>query len=413
MLAFFFRLSSLAIRFLCPLAILALSNAETMGNYYIFTSYFTFFVGISALEMGVPFSRRFLRCNSEKRRRCVFSGFLVNLAVVTTVVAIPASLFVASWAGVSNFLIPLFFLSLVTEACVNEVGRFFWNIGEWRSPSLRDLVRAVIFTAAIVGSVYFEQKVLTSMTFLIITAGNLCIMGWEMRFWGMAPTGRVVHPSRLLRSVWARVRRSLAGSLPQFLQMQLLGLQPLLERKLLEKALGLSELAAFAFLTSLMQSAAGLVLVPMVAKTRRGVLGSQSVLERVNANRQALLLLFNICVISGAIGFLVFVGLPLINALMEKEISATFFIALIAYLSSVAAIFCSAIAPLLTVKKYASKANALTFLALAPLFVAQWKIQEIGGEKIGLIAIGIVALLLVLGRVAFINCVLKRLTIEP
>jgi hypothetical protein len=97
---------------------------------------------------------------------------------------------------------------------------------------------------------------------------------------------------------------------------------------------------------------------------------------------------------------------------MGKEIPATFFIVLIAYLSSVAAIFCSAIAPLLTVTSYAWKANALTFLALAPLFFAQWTSHEIGDYKLGLIAIGIVALLLIIGRVVFINCVLKHLTKE-
>jgi hypothetical protein len=128
MSAFLFRLSALAVRFLCPLVALALSSPETMGKYYLFISYFTFVVGVSALELAVPFSRKYLRCRGDKQRRLVFAGFMTNQMVVTTALAIPAGMLVASWAGVPAILIPMFCLSLATEACVNEVGRFFWNI---------------------------------------------------------------------------------------------------------------------------------------------------------------------------------------------------------------------------------------------------------------------------------------------
>jgi len=203
-----------------------------------------------------------------------------------------------------------------------------------------------------------------------------------------------------------------AGSLPQFAHMQLLGLQPLLERTLVENTLGLAAVGAFSFLTSVMQSAAGLLLVPMVAKTRQGLLGALSVSERINANRQALILLCKICVISGALAVMVYVAQPLLKSLMGKEIPITFILVLIAYLSSVSTIFCSAIAPMLTVKGYAWSANGLTLLALIPLFVAQWIYPEIGFDNLGLMAIAMVALLLLIGRVIFINHVSKRLNLE-
>ena len=164
-----------------------------MGAYYLFISYFTFVVGVSSLELAVPFSRKFLRCKSGRKQRLLFSGFLTNLIAVTAALAIPTGVLVAGWAGVPMALIPLFCLSLATEACVNEVGRFFWNIGEWKMPSLRDLIRAVIFTTAIVVSVYIENEVLTSMTFLILSAGNLAIMGYEWRSWGGARTARDIQ----------------------------------------------------------------------------------------------------------------------------------------------------------------------------------------------------------------------------
>jgi hypothetical protein len=194
--------------------------------------------------------------------------------------------------------------------------------------------------------------------------------------------------------------------------MQLLGLQPLLERTLVENTLGLAAVGAFSFLTSVMQSAAGLLLVPMVAKTRQGLLGALSVSERINANRQALILLCKICVISGALAVMVYVAQPLLKSLMGKEIPITFILVLIAYLSSVSTIFCSAIAPMLTVKGYAWSANGLTLLALIPLFVAQWIYPEIGFDNLGLMAIAMVALLLLIGRVIFINHVSKRLNLE-
>lgn len=412
MQAFLLRLAALAMRFLCPLAILALSNAATMGAYYLFISYFTFVVGVSALELAVPFSRKFLRCKNEKQRRVVFNGLLANQVVVSTVLAVPAGVLVSTWAGVPAVLVPLFCLSLATEACVNEVGRFFWNIGEWRMPSLRDFVRAAVFTTAILGSVYVENDVLSAITFLTITVGNLCIMGWEWRSWGKGRLEKPTHAARMVSSAWSRAKRSLAGSLPQFVHMQLLGLQPLLERTLIEKTTGLEAVGAFSFLTAVMQSAAGLLLVPIVAKTRQGLLGARTASERIYANRQSLTLLIKIGIISGVLAVMVYVMQPLLKLLLGKDIPATLFLVVIAYLSSVSAIFCSAIAPLLTVKGYAWPANGLTFLALAPLFIAQWICPEVGLDNLGLMTIGLVGLLLLLGRVMFINRASKLLIPE-
>lgn len=412
MQAFLFRFSALAIRFLCPLAALALSNAETMGKYYLFISYFTFVVGVSALELAVPFSRKFLRCKSDKKRRLVFNGFLGNQVVVTTVLAFPTGVLVSSWAGVPAVLIPLFCLSLATEGFVNEVGRFFWNIGEWRMPSLRDFIRAVIFTVAIVGSVYFENEVLTAMTFLTIAAGNLCILCWEWKSWGTGRLPNRFHASRLARSAWNRGSRSMKVALPQFIHMQLLGLQPLLERILLEKSLGLAVVGAYAFCISVMQAGAGLLLVPWVAKARRVLLGAHTISDRIVASRQMLVLLINIFLVSGACALATYFAIPLIELVLDKSVPVNIFVVIIAFISSVSAIFCSAISPLFTAKNAAWASNGLTLFALLPLLGAQWMYPNVALDKLSLMTIGVVAVLQLAGRLIYIFRDMNRLTQE-
>jgi hypothetical protein len=365
--ALLFRLSALAIRFLCPLVALALSDADTMGKYYLFISYFTFVVGVSALELAVPFSRKFLRCRGDRQRRLVFAGFMTNQIVVTAALAVPAGMLVASWAGVPAVLIPLFCLSLATEACVNEVGRFFWNIGEWRMPSLRDLVRACIFTTAIIGSVYLDNDVLTPVTFATITAGNLCIMAWEWKAWGTGSLRAELKPARLLKTVSIRVRRSLTASLPQFAHMQILGLQPLLERTLLEKSMGLAAVAAFSLFTSIMQSASGLLLVPKIAAVRKSILDIKTAADFLSTRRMTIALFAKISVISAVFATGSYMAFPVLGSILEKDLHISPLLASIACIASVSAIFSAAISPLLTNRGTAWKTNLLCVLALCPL----------------------------------------------
>lgn len=402
MLHYFWRLSALGIRFLCPLVVLALSNAETMGAYYLFVSYFTFVVGVSSLELAVPFSRKYLRCKSDRPRRILFSGFLTNLIAVTTVLVIPAGVLFAGWAGVPIDLTPLFCLALATEAWVNESGRFFFNIGEWKIISLREFIRALIFTAAILVSVYIENEVLTSMTFLTMSVGNMAIMVYEWRSWGGVRTASDIKILYLRKSTWLRVRKSLAKSMPQFLQMQLLGLQPLLERTLIEKTAGLAPLAAFSFLTSVVQSAASLQLVPLVAKTRQLILGARSVSERNEANRQAIFLGLKIAAISGGLALAIYVSMPLLDKILARNLTLTPSLLLVAYASSVSAIFCSALAPMFTIKGFALWSNVLTALAMGCLLLGQYFRHEESVSEVLIFILCGVAAFQVTWRVLFI-----------
>lgn len=400
--AFLFRLSALAIRFLCPLAALALSNADTMGKYYLFISYFTFVVGVSALELAVPFSRKFLRCRGDRQRRLLFTGFMANQMVVTTALAVPAGILVGSWAGVPAVLIPLFCLSLATESCVNEVGRFFWNIGEWRMPSLRDLIRACIFTLAIIGSVYLEDEVLTAVTFTTITAGNICIMAWEWKAWGTDSLRAKLRAAHLLKTVWVRVRRSLAGSLPQFAHMQLLGLQPLLERTLLERSMGLASVAAFSLFTSVMQSASGLLLVPHIAAVRKSVLGIKTAADFLTARRMMIGLLSKTAAISAAFAIGAYFCFPALSLVLEKDLSISASLAAIACIVSVSAIFSAAISPLLTSSGTAWKTNMLCVIAICPLIAILIMPAAVEIAVYSAITIASVSATQIVGRLLFI-----------
>jgi hypothetical protein len=408
MQAFLFRVATLAIRFLCPLAVLALSSAEKMGEYYLFMSYFTFVVGVSALELAVPFSRKFLRCKSDRHRRLVFSGFLANQIYVTTILAFPAGIMVSAWTNMPISVIPFFCLTLLTETCVNEVGRFFWNIGEWRMPSLRDLFRSIVFTFAILISISTENKILTHTTFIIIASGNLCILLLEFKTWGNSCMISSFLNARKVRNALLRVRGSLNSSLPQFAHMQVLGLQPLLERILIEKSFGLVSVGAYSFLISVLQSAAGLILVPMVANLKKHLLGARTLADNLKAHKEAFILLLQIIFALGMLAILTYIGLPLLNVITGKEINVSFSLLFVAYITSVSAIFCSAVAPLLSKKGHAWFTNVLSLAVLAPLMGIYlfFPLNNIG--NIAITVIGLVALLQLIVRVLFIINVDKK-----
>lgn len=409
MQAFFFRLFALLIRFICPLAALALSSVETMGKYYLFVSYFMLVSGIATLELAVPFSRKYLLSKNNIQRRIIFGDFIINQSLVSLTLAIPACIFVSIWADIPLQLIPLFCLSVATEGCAIEGNRFFWNIGESKFLSKRDLIRAVIFTVAVVISIYFMKEVVSIWTFLIVMAGNLCIIVWEFRLLGGIRRRDRSNIFQILRRSLLGVRWSLSVSIPQFLHMQILTLQTLLERVLVEKTLGLASVGVFSFLTSLIQSATGLLLVPAVAKVRQSLLSAENISNRIIANSQVKVLLFKVLVISAISALIAYISLPLVNMLLRKDLFAFPSLALIAYLSSASAIFYSSIAPLFSRREYAWFANGLSLLVTIILGIAILSYQLIRIDMFGLFVIGVVALLQLLGRAIFVHCNTKAL----
>ncbi len=408
MQGFIFRFSALGIRFLCPIVALTLSNVETMGKYYIFISYFTFAVGVSSLELAVPFSRKFILSKSARQKKILFSGFLANQIVVSTALSIPIAFFASSWFDLPLLLASSFCLLLTTEACVNESSRFFWNIGESRLPSLQDLIRASIFTTAIVSSIYFQSEVLSAQTCIIISLGNLIILRWEWKFWGLTRRVRVISPYHLIKGVWLRVKRSLKGSMPQFIHIQLLSLQPLLERVLLEKTLGLAFVAAFSFFISLVQTAAGLLLVPRIASLKKRLISIRLTADNVETKNLCLIMLYQITLLTGTLAAVGYAGIPLLQIVTGKSIEVTPLLMLTVCVTSVSAIFCSAIAPLMAGYGFAMRANSFALILLAFLYGAQLAFLEVKLMAIPLLAIQLVAFAQIIFRVFYLKNIVSE-----
>jgi len=275
-------------------------------------------------------------------------------------------------------------------------------------PSLRDLFRSIVFTLAILISISTGDGILTNATFIIITSGNLCILCWEIKKWGNSCMITSFLNTRKVRNALLRVKRSLSSSLPQFAHMQILGLQPLLERVLIEKSLGLVSVGAFSFLISVLQSVAGLILVPMVANVKKHLLGAQTVADNLKAHNQALILLLKIIFILGTLAILTHVGLPLIKFIIRKEMNASPPLLLVAYITSISAIFCSAVAPLLTKKGYAWFTNVSSLAILTPLVGIHLFFPIDNIEDTSMAIIGSVALLQLIARVLFVINIDKK-----
>jgi hypothetical protein len=64
--------------------------------------------------------------------------------------------------------------------------------------------------------------------------------------------------------------------------------------------------------------------------------------------------------------------MPQLVKLIDKNISADLYLTLAALLSSISAIFCGAISPLLTTRDRAWSLNAVTLITILPLGVAQF-----------------------------------------
>jgi O-antigen/teichoic acid export membrane protein len=401
--AFFFRLLALSIRFICPLAALVFSNVEMMGKYYLFVSYFALVSGVSSLELAVPFSRKYLRAKSSANKRIIFGNFLISQALVSLAVALPVCILFYGLAEIPITLLLWFYLAAVSEACAIEGSRFFWNTGKSHILSKRDLIRAIYFMAAIVVSLYFKKEVITAVTFLIIITGNVYIIAREWEQMASMRTRARVDIYRTARRTLLIIRWSLPGSIPQFLHMQILNLQTFLERVLIEKTLGLASVGVYSLLTSIIQSVASLILVPMIAKVRQQLLSAETISKQIYANSEAIKMLLMVLSISAISTLIGYASIPVLNFIIGKTLSAQSFLVLTAYLSSVSAIFYSAIAPMFSRRGYTWLANVLSMSAAGILGVTYLLYQAIGLELIGLTAIGLVAVLQLLGRIIFIS----------
>lgn len=367
MLSFLYRLFSLSLRFGCPLVILAVSDSAMLGKYYLFSAFFTLAVFSVSLEISVPFAKRYLAAKHPARQSKVFRSLIVSQITLAAVLEIPFCIFYWYKTGAPAPIVGMLFFALISEACVNEVGRFLWNIGAASDASRRDFIRAAYFMVAMVGSVWMTGEVVSVPSLMVLAVFNAVLLVSERRYFrhseGISdPVKRAW--SKRFRSVALRVFTTVKSAGPQIVHVQILSLLPFLERSALEKTLGLAVVGSYSFQYSMVQSGASLLLMPAIASTRRIILSDHVSATSFNSS---LTLLFKVLGIAAVGAILTGIAIPIVNHLMSKNLQSSPVLLVTVLFAASASTYAAAVAPLYVASARLIKANLLTLLAMAPL----------------------------------------------
>lgn len=400
-----FRALSLLLRFGCPLFIIYVSDSNVLGSYYLFTSFFTFAIFFVALELAIPFSRSYLRVRTDGLRRKVFSTLVLSQGILALILSFPIILFHSFTTSMSLPVTILFYGALVTGACVNEVGRFFWNVGYADIASKRNLLEALIFTVSVIGSVAIAKEVVGSVTLGLLIISNLILLNYELKRWGTGGISLFFSSFKKTRYVlfFKRVFVSVKDSAPQVVHVQILSLVPYVERVLIEKSVGLGLVGSYSFQFSLIQSGASLILMPSISTLRKAIFQGYKAEDIKQIHKKSLNLLFFILVVSLACGVGSYVFIPLLAKIMRKSIETNWIILAGAYLSTVSAVYSNTIAPFYASRSRLFQSNIITLVCLLPMVFMIFYTQKMKDSSIGhvMIVIGAVALLQLLVRLYF------------
>lgn len=403
MQSFFYRLFSLLLRFSCPLVILAISDPAVLGKYYLFAAFFTLAVFSVSLEISIPFAKRYLAVKGEEGRAKVFRSLIVSQIVLAVVLEIPFCIFYWYKATISIPVVVMLFLALISEACVNEVGRFLWNIGATSAASRRDFIRAIYFMVAMVSSIWITGEVVSTASFAILASFNLVLLVSERKYFkgNLKRQGlRQRSFRRRLREISMRAFVAVKSAGPQIVHVQILSLMPFLERSAIEKTLGLAVVGSYAFQYSMVQSGASLLLLPAVAKARRIMLSEHLT---PSSYKSSLGLVFKILTITAVGAVLTGFAIPIINVLMSKHLQSNGLLLFAVLFAAAASTYAAAVAPLYITSARLVKANLLTLLCMAPL-IALIVTPGLAGnayiDSISLVVIALAGLLQLLIRCA-------------
>lgn len=384
MISFAYRLVSLLVRLGCPILILHFSTPTVLGEYYLFSTFLTFAIFLISLEAAVPFSRRYLQSSSESSRFQVFSSFIGNQIIVSAVTAIPLFGYYISTNSISLTRAMLFFLVLVTSACSNETGRFFWNIGRGDVATQRDVWRSLVFVAAIILSVSVYQTVVSGISLGLIAISEMIILNADVRRWGKGAKGSWVSNRRF--NAW---RISVLGmleqfslSLPQVLHLQFLAVLPFFERTLIDRGLGLSSVGAFSFQYAGVQAGLSLLLIPLVADTRRAILSAQTSTQYEHAHKMTFILLTRISIVAALFSLAAYLVVPFIADLMHKDLKMQPLGILAVMLTAIASTYNAAVSLLYAKSERILKANSVTLICMMPL-VCLMLFNIVGNCEIG------------------------------
>jgi hypothetical protein len=184
--------------------------------------------------------------------------------------------------------------------------------------------------------------------------------------------------------------------------MQLLGIQPLLERTLIEKTLGLSHVSAFAFTISIVQTCAGLVLLPYISKVKSKIIGARNMIEWKIVKKLSITLLLITLFVSGVLSGIVLLVIPIYNSLTDKYLPISTTLILVVYVTTVASVFCSSVSPAISKGGAEIKSNFHALLIFSPLFLAQVLPFEVQQVNVFLYLIATVAIFSMAYRIYYI-----------
>lgn len=367
-----YRISSLGLRFGCPLLILYISTPDILGAYYLFVTFFTAAIFLISLELATPFSSKYLRVRAISKKRKIFSIMITNQCIVALFLALPLTFCYCMTNAISPLMAFFFWVTLITGACVNETGRFFWNIGESVHASKRDILSSITFVFAITLSVFLKKEVVTFYSLGFITLSNLGLLHFELNHWGQGSFFRRFNfgiTRNSCKHVFKQIYSSLKDSGPQVLHVQILSVSPFCERTLIENTLGLALVGSYSFQFSLLQSGVSLLLMPMIAKVRCAILSSRTLKDQLVVYKLSLLLLMVIFLVSSVGALITYFFVPYINIILKKEITSNFLILGAALFSATSSSYCNAIAPLFGNRTRLFVANTLTLICMFPLLL--------------------------------------------
>lgn len=373
MKSFVYRLSGLLLKFICPLVILYRLDSTELGKYYLATTFLTFSAMLVGLEMASANSALYLKESEANNKNIVFSTFVYNQLIISLVLSIfPA---VVCWylTDLPMKLIVLIPFLIAIESCSTEIGRFLWNIGRVDLASRRDFYRAVAITLSVVLSILINSSVISLLVINLIILTNALIILSDINLLGgkklISIRKYIIKIRNEFYNNLFNILKSVKQSSPQLIHLQVLSLQPLLERYLMGNVLGLSIVGYYGFYGSLVQTGGSLFSMPYVAKVRQLIFSNASREFKILKYEAAYKLIKILAIITIVFIFLAYYSVPILSVIMRRDIKSNLLLAIVAGISGFIQTYSSALAPLYASLGRIFIANLVTLICMIPILI--------------------------------------------
>jgi hypothetical protein len=340
-----------------------------LGEYYLFSSGVTLMVFLVSLEVAVVYSARYLNTKSSLVKERQYLDLNKTQAVVAFMIAVPVVAIYAMSRDCSPLLMVLLIAVIVSEACVNESGRFLGNIGRGDLVSVRDFARAVSFTISIIASVVIYHEVVTELSLMLLLFFNFIILVKETVSLGLLPSAlsfRMILPMRI-RLI--KIGYIVSRSKPQILHLQLISLIPLIERGLIEATSGLVFVGSYSLQYAIVQSGANLFLQPKILAMRKSVLSKSEWNSDIHTNLSVPKFFGWLVLCHGLISLILYIAMQEISVIFEKSLPTDPTMSAAVFLSSCAVAFSSTISPQFARAGKMFQSNFLTACCIFPLII--------------------------------------------